>query len=505
VKPLVECIPNFSEGRRPEIIEQIIAAIQGVSGITILDYSSDADHNRSVITFVGEPDGMEEAAFRAIKVAAELIDLTQHSGEHPRIGATDVVPFVPIRGVTMQDCVAIAQRVGQRVGEELDIPVYLYERAATRPDRENLATLRKGEYEGLRDDIKSDPERSPDYGPAELGTAGATVIGARAPLIAYNVYLNTDNVEVANQIARAIRHSTGGLRYIKSLGMLVEGQAQISMNLTDYTRTPVYRVQELIRREAAQYGCMVTHAELVGLIPEQALVDSARWYLQLDLFDDEQILERKIAEAEAADHTLAPVDFIDAVASGEPTPGGGSVAALAGSLAAALAAMVARTTVGKKKYADAETQMQTAISRADNLRAELATLVDADADAFEEVMNAYRLSKEDAERPAAIQKAMLHAADVPLRTLALAVDALLQIDVVAKEGNINAASDAAAGAHLALAAAEAAALNVKININSLTDEGAAKTYRSQLDAYLSDARSLAARAIQTAQERAGLN
>ena len=341
MKALVECVPNFSEGRRPEIVEQIVAAIRRVSGVTVLDYSSDTDHNRSVVTFAGDPAGVEQAAFNAIQLASELIDLTQHSGEHPRIGATDVVPFVPIRGVTMQDCVAMAQRVGQRVGDELDIPVYLYEHAATRPDRENLADLRKGEYEGLREEIQTDPERAPDFGPARLGPAGATVIGARAPLIAYNVYLNTDNVEIANQIARAIRHSTGGLRYVKSLGMLVEGQAQVSMNLTDYTRTPIHRVQELIKMEAARHGCLVTHAELIGLIPEQALIDSARWYLQLDLFNDEQILERKIAEAEAAERTLAPSDFIDAVASGEPTPGGGSVAALAGSLSAALAGMVA--------------------------------------------------------------------------------------------------------------------------------------------------------------------
>jgi glutamate formiminotransferase/formiminotetrahydrofolate cyclodeaminase len=321
VQPLVECIPNFSEGRRPEVVEAIADAVRGTPGVTLLDYSSDADHNRSVLTFVGTPEGIEVAAFAAIKTAAALIDMTQHSGEHPRIGATDVVPFVPIRGVEMADCAAIARRLGQRVGDELGIPVYLYERAATRPDRENLANLRKGEYEGLREAIRTDPDRAPDFGPAELGTAGATVIGARAPLIAYNVYLNTDDVEAARKIARTVRHSGGGLRFVKALGLLVDGRAQVSMNLTDYTRTPVQRVQELIRVEAARYGYRITQAELIGLIPEQALIDSARWYLQLDLFEDDQILEWRIQAAEAAD--LMPHAFLDAVADGTPTPGGG--------------------------------------------------------------------------------------------------------------------------------------------------------------------------------------
>ncbi|HQA69325.1 MAG TPA: glutamate formimidoyltransferase, partial [Aggregatilineales bacterium] len=348
MKPLVECIPNFSEGRRLEVVEQIVDAVRSVPGVSVLDYSSDPDHNRSVLTFVGVPEAVEQAAFEAIRTAAELIDMTQHQGEHPRIGATDVVPFVPIRGVTMETCVEMARRLGQRVGEELGIPVYLYERAATRPERENLAVLRQGEYEGLKEVIATDDDRAPDFGPRELGTAGATVIGARAPLIAYNVYLNTDNVEIAKEIAKAIRHSSGGLRFVKALGLLVEGQAQVSMNLTDYTRTPIHRVQEMIRREAARYGCTITRAELVGMIPEQALVDAARWYLQLDLFDPAgQILEWQIQQQEQKQ--LAPEDFISAVASGEPAPGGGAVAALVGALSAALAGMVARTTIGKKR------------------------------------------------------------------------------------------------------------------------------------------------------------
>ncbi len=293
---LVECVPNFSEGRRQQVIDQIAAAIRSVPHVWILDVESDPDHNRSVITCVGEPDAAAEAMFRAIAEAAKLIDLNKHRGEHPRIGATDVVPFVPLRGVTMQEAVELAQRLGRRVGGELEIPVYLYEAAATRPERENLANIRRGEYEGLKEAIKQDPNRAPDFGPSELGPAGATVIGAREFLIAFNVYLNTNDVKVAKRIARAVRHSSGGLRYVKALGMLVGGQAQVSMNLTNFKKTPIFRVVELIRREAARYGCLITHTELIGLTPMQAMLDTARWYLQLDGFNEGQVLERRLEE-----------------------------------------------------------------------------------------------------------------------------------------------------------------------------------------------------------------
>ncbi len=502
MRALVECVPNFSEGRRPEVVEAIVGAVRSVPGITVLDYSLDADHNRSVLTFVGPPDAVEAAAFAAIKTAAELIDMTQHRGEHPRIGATDVVPFVPIRGVTMEDCVAMAQRLGKRVGEELGIPVYLYERAATRPDRENLANIRKGEYEGLREAIKSDPDRAPDFGPCELGRAGATVIGARAPLIAYNVYLNTSDVEVAHKIARAICHSSGGLRYVKALGLLVEGRAQVSMNLTDYTHTPIYRVQEMIKAEAARYGCQIAFSELIGMIPEQALIDSARWYLQLDRFSEGQILERKIQQAEA--EMLSPERFIEAVASDDPTVGGGTVAALAGALAAALAAMVARTTLGKKKYADVEPVMRSAIEQAETLRAELAQAISADSAAFRQVMEAYRLDKDDPARAQAIQSALKHAAEVPLQTARLAVQALEQLKVVATQGNINAVTDAASGAHMALAAIEAAALNVLVNVQGLEDRAAAQALREEVVALREQGRALSAEVLAAVAERSGL-
>jgi glutamate formiminotransferase len=297
VRKIVECVPNFSEGQRQEVIDQIAEAIAAVPNVHVLDVQSDADHNRTVVTFAGEPGAMEEAAFRGIEKAAELIDMDLHQGEHPRMGAADVVPFVPIKNVTMEDCVAIAQRVGERVGRELGIPVYLYEKAATRPERENLADVRRGEYEGLKAEIATRPEREPDFGPRRVGKAGAAIIGARPPLIAYNVYLDTDDVEIAKAIAQAVRHSSGGLRYVKALGLLVKGKAQVSMNLTDYRQTPVHRVVEMIRREAERYGVSVTESELIGLIPNEALVEAAEFYLQLGSgFSSRQVLENRLAD-----------------------------------------------------------------------------------------------------------------------------------------------------------------------------------------------------------------
>ena len=297
---MIECIPNFSEGRRPEVVDAIAAAISAVPEATLLDQTLDADHNRSVITFAGPPEAVAEAAFQAVRRAAELIDMTQHSGQHPRVGATDVLPFVPLGGATLDQCVALARSVGQRIGDELGIPVYLYEAAATRPERAALPNLRKGEYEGLRDTIVTDPARAPDFGPAQLGTAGATIVGARQPLIAYNIYLNTADVEVAKRIAKAVRGSSGGLRGVRALGMLVEGRAQVSMNLVDFRTTPIHRVVEMVAREAATYGVLVAESELIGLIPEDALLDAARFYLRLHGMKDEQILERRLRERAGA-------------------------------------------------------------------------------------------------------------------------------------------------------------------------------------------------------------
>jgi glutamate formiminotransferase len=294
MKQIVECVINFSEGRRLDVVQQIIDAVDAVDGVMILASESDADHNRSVITFAGIPDAMIQGAYEGIRVASELIDMTVHQGQHPRLGATDVVPFIPIQNVTMDDCVQMAHSLGQRVGDELNIPVYLYEHAAIRPDRQNLADVRRGEYEGLKEEIGSDPNRKPDYGLSKVGTAGATIIGARHALIAYNVYLTTDNVDIAQKIAKAIRHSSGGLRYVKALGLLVDGKAQVSMNLTNYKKTPIYRVVEMIRREALRYGVTIESSELIGLVPQDALLESAAWYLQMDNYSSNMVLENRL-------------------------------------------------------------------------------------------------------------------------------------------------------------------------------------------------------------------
>jgi glutamate formiminotransferase/formiminotetrahydrofolate cyclodeaminase len=491
-QPLIECVPNFSEARRSEVVDAINEAIGSVSGVRILDQHSDLDHNRTVITFIGSPPEVEEAAFRGIARAAELIDLSQHSGEHPRIGATDVVPFIPISGASMEDCIEMARRVGKRVGEKLNIPVYLYESAATRPDRRNLENIRRGQYEALKKRIGIDPDRRPDFGPSELGPAGATVIGARPFLIAYNVYLTTDDVSIANEIARSVRHSSGGLRYVKALGLLVDGRAQVSMNLTNFHKTPLARVVESIRTEAARYGVSIHHSELVGLTPQQALEDAAIWYLQLDEFEPDQVLEKRLyatiqESTEEDTQTEVPVDtgFLTALSSGEATPGGGSASAYAASMAAALVAMVARLTIGKEKYAAVEDQMKQIEQRSVELMAELTKAVVEDSTAFNAVMAAFRLGKETTQektlRTERIQAATLQAAEVPLEVAENAVEILEFSLTLVLHGNLNAISDAGSAAALAAAALNGAALNVRINAQGLKDQQAASSLVEQIE------------------------
>jgi glutamate formiminotransferase/formiminotetrahydrofolate cyclodeaminase len=503
---LIECIPNFSEARRPEVIDQIVAAIQSVDEVKLLDRSSDLDHNRTVITLAGSPFGVEEAAFRAIKTASELIDLDHHTGEHPRIGATDVVPFVPLSGSTMEDCIAIAKRLGDRVGNELNIPVYLYEAAATRPERVNLENIRKGQYEGLKSEIESNPERQPDYGPAKMGPAGATVIGARNPLIAFNAYLTTDDVDVAKKIAKAIRYSSGGLRYVKALGLLVEGRAQVSMNLTNFRETPLARVIETIRREAQRYGAAIHHTELVGLIPLEALVDAAVWHTQLDQFEKEQILESRLMETSAS--SPQPVSFLEELAASTATPGGGSAGAYAGAMGAALVAMVAGLTIGKKKYAEVEAQMQAIRVMAENLRKELTQAVEDDSAAFEALMGAFKLPKETEEdqikRKTVIHVTTLNAARVPLRVARDAVKVMELALKCVKEANLNAISDSMSGFAMSRAALTAAGYNVKINLHSLEDKSAGEKMLEDLKEIEAKADELEKEIRETMRTRGGI-
>lgn len=294
--PLIECAMNISEGRRMAVVDDIAAAITGGTGTRLLDRHSDADHHRSVLTFVAPPEAIGEAAFRGIAAAARLIDMEAHRGVHPRLGAADVVPFIPLAGSTLAECIPLARALAARVGAELALPAYCYGAAALRPERANLEDVRRGQYEGLKATIGHDPARAPDYGPAQVGRAGACIIGARGPLVAFNVYLTTDEVTVAQHIARAVRASSGGFRGVKALGLLVGGRAQVSMNFTDPDHTPIHRVVETIRREAARYGAAIHHSELVGLAPQAVLLAAARWYLQLDGFTADQVLENRLAE-----------------------------------------------------------------------------------------------------------------------------------------------------------------------------------------------------------------
>jgi len=298
---LVECVPNFSEGRRPEVLESIVGAMTAVEGVRLLDSEMDADHNRAVVTIVGEPEAVLEGAFRGVSKAHELIDLTSHEGEHPRMGATDVVPFVPVTGVTMDECVELARRLGERVGDELKIPVFFYESACTRPGRQNLAKVRKGQFEGLRDEIGANPDREPDCGPCEIHpTAGAIAIGARPFLVAYNINLGTSDVSIAKTIAKAIRHSGGGLRHVKAMGFEIKdrGIVQVSINMVNFKGTPLFRAFDMVRNEAERYGVPVIGSEIVGLVPADALVDCAEYYLRLEGFKKDQVLETRLSESE---------------------------------------------------------------------------------------------------------------------------------------------------------------------------------------------------------------
>jgi glutamate formiminotransferase/formiminotetrahydrofolate cyclodeaminase len=471
---LIECVPNFSEGRRPEVVDAIRKAIAGVAGAHVLDASSDASHNRTVITFVAPIDVVVDAAFMGISEAVHQIDLRTHSGEHPRMGATDVVPFIPLEGATMEDCIALARQLGERVGRELQIPVFLYERAATRPDRENLADVRRGEFEGIRADIGTTPQRTPDFGPnAVHASAGAVAIGARPFLVAYNVYLGpASNMPVAKDVAKAVRGSSGGFRYVKAMGFEVDGQAQVSMNLVDTEKTPLHRVFDVVKMEAEAHGVSPTWSEIVGLVPERALFEAAARHIQLRDFTPQLVLERKVREAITGGESLS--GFVGSVASPSPTPGGGSVAAHAGALGAALAQMVAGLTMGKKKYVAVDAEMREIAVRAAALGNTLSGLVARDAAAYAVVAAAYKLPAEtdaqQAEKSAKIDDALMHAADVPLETAqACAVVAEIAL-AVAERGNTNAASDAGVAALLAEAGCIGASYNVRINVASLTDK-----------------------------------
>jgi glutamate formiminotransferase/formiminotetrahydrofolate cyclodeaminase len=481
---LVECVPNFSEGRDKAKVDAIVEAMK-INGVYLLDREMDADHNRCVITLVGERESIQEAAIRGVGKASELIDLTKHQGAHPRMGAADVVPFIPIDGVTIEDCVAMARHVGGEIWKRFQIPVYLYEAAATSPERTNLENIRRGQFEGIRDEIATNPARKPDFGePRMHPTAGATVVGARKFLIAYNVFLNTPDVDVARKIAKAVRFSSGGLRFVKGAGFLVRGMAQVSMNLTDFEQTPVHRVFELVKREAARYGVTPVLSQIVGLIPKKALEQAAEWFLQVENFDSSLILENRLAAVMGGKMAVGGLragvePFVEQLAAPTATPGGGSAAAAAGAMAAGLAHMVAAMSRGKKAYVQHESELSAAIARLAQLREELKAAVDADAESYNAVMKAYKQARETADGDSIIDAALKQATTVPLNVSERAWEVA---DLAGKLGpitNPNMKSDLRTASALARAAIEGALANVEINLASMKDEAFAREIRKK--------------------------
>lgn len=538
---IVECVPNFSEGRDKNIINTITREIEGVNEVELLDVDPGADTNRTVVTLIGTPEGVKEAAFNAIKKASELIDMANHRGAHARMGATDVCPFVPVSGVTMEECVELAREVAERVAGELEIPVYLYEEAASSPERRNLAYVRKGEYEGLPEKLK-DPNMQPDYGkPVFNKKSGATAIGAREFLIAYNINLNTRDRLIAREIAFGVREKgrvkrdgdgkivrdenrkiirvPGKCKAVKGVGWYIEeyGIAQISMNLTNYNISNMHHVFDGCCEEAIKYGVRITGSELVGLVPREAMLMAGRHYLQkqgksigvpekelihvavksMGMHDitpfiaEEKIIEYRV-EKTGKLASMSVKDFIEEVSVDSPAPGGGSVAAMSGSLAAALTSMVCNLTVGKKGYEDVYDMLDATAVSSQQLLKDLLIATDKDTEAFNEVLNAMRLPKkteeEKAKREEAVQAGYQVASRVPLRT---AERCLETIDLAARavtHGNVNSVSDAGVAALMGYAGLIGAILNVKINLPSITDQAFNAEMRKNLDTMSEDGR-----------------
>jgi len=496
MKRLIESVPNFSEGRDPSKVDAIVHAMSNIPGVYVLDREMDADHNRCVITLAGEPDAVAEAALLGTGKAMELIDMTQHSGAHPRVGATDVVPFIPIEGVTIEDCVALARRVGNEIWKRFRIPVFFYEAAATRPDRVNLENVRRGQFEGLREEMKRSHDRQPDVGePKVHPTAGVTVVGARKFLIAYNVNLNTPDVGIASKIARAIRFSSGGLRYVKSMGVELKARnlAQVSINLTDFEQTPMHRVYAIVKREAERYGAVPVGSEIVGLVPKKAIEIAADYFLQLENFSPSQVFENKLEAAlggaalEAKGGKLAGLarPFLDAVAASTPTPGGGSVSAFAAALSASLGQMVAGLSRKKKSQAAYVDQLSNQIDALRKTANELTEAIDRDAAAYEAVMAAFKLPQGNAEetrqREDAIQTTTKGASEVPLEVAEKAARLHRQLQQLEAIAAASMKSDLQVARLMAVAGAKGALANVEINLEGLKDKDYIARVRSRVD------------------------
>ncbi len=496
MKRLIECVPNFSEGRDAAKVDAIIQTMSSVPGVYVLDHEMDADHNRCVITLAGEPDAVAEGAVLGAGKALELIDMNEHKGAHPRVGATDVVPFIPIEGVTIEDCVALARRVGNEIWKRYRIPIFFYEAAATRPDRVNLENVRRGQFEGLREELKKNHDRQPDIGEPKLHpTAGVTVVGARKFLIAYHVNLNTADISIANKIAKAIRHSGGGLRYVKSMGVELKARnlAQVSINLTDFEQTPMHRVYEMVKREAQRYGAVTVGSEIVGLVPKKALEMTADYFLQLENFSPSQVFENKLAAVlggtslESTDGKLTRLarPFLDAVAEPTATPGGGSVSAHAAAMAGALGQMVAGLSRKKKSQAAHVDKLSEQLDALRKITDELAGAIDRDSASYDLVMAAFKMphgvGDETRLRDEAIQKATRAAAEVPMEVAekaAALLDRLVQLEGIAAASM---KSDVQVARLMAVAGAKGALANVEINLDGLKDAAYVASMRTKVN------------------------
>jgi len=497
---LVECVPNFSEGRRSEVITKISNAAKSVSGITVLDCQSDPSHNRMVLTFVGPPDAVLKAALLTSEIAIDLIDLNKHSGEHPRMGAVDVVPFVPLDDVTMEECIRLANEFGRELANKFSIPVFLYERAATRPERKNLADIRQGQFEELRELIGIDPKREPDYGPRRIHpTAGATAVGARPTLIAYNVNLNSQNLSIAKRIAGKIRERDGGLPSVRALGFELKdrGLVQVSMNLTDYAKTSLHTVFDEVSKLAKEDSVSVHNSEIVGLVPQDAITEASVHYLSLENFSKGQIIENRIfgllaKKTETSLVSLSLKEFAGLVESKSPTPGGGSVAAYAGALAASLVGMVCNVTIDKKRYESVWSESREILSKSMELKSRLLIQVDRDATAYKAVSEAMKLpfvsEEQKAEREDKIRDALKVATNIPAETAELSYAVFLLSKRIVLIGNKNARSDAETALQLSRTSVMSAFNNVKANLEELSkkDESFVKSTYKKLDPILEE-------------------
>ena len=490
---LVECVPNFSNGRDRSIVESIVHSIESAGQVRILNVEMDANHNRSVVSFAAPPDSALEAAFAGIKTAADLIDMTKHTGEHPRFGAADVIPFIPLSDSTLAECSELAHRLGKRVGEELGIPVYMYGEAAVSETRKNLEDIRNKnfQYEQLRESINA-PRWKPDYGPASVGRQGASIIGSRDFLVAYNVNLNTQDLATGKKIAKALRARDGGLTFVKALAFYLEDKkcVQISMNLTNYRKTPIYRAFEMVSLEASRYGLVPFESEVVGLVPMEALEETAKFYLRLNGFSTEQILENKLFQGVHGKED----DFMERLASASPTPGGGSASAHVGAIAAALDSMVASLTVGKKKYAEYQEEMTHIAERSREILSTLTRYSVEDEEAFAQLAAVWKMPKNTDEeiraRDAAMAEALNRNIESPWNIARASYEVIELAEKLVRYGNRNAITDAACATLFGLGAVKGALLNVLINLKSVKNKAQVEQEKIKIKLFIEQAQAV---------------